>query len=35
MYERTFFGGGGGAKRLKRGAWIVCRLQKGIGKKRK
>ena len=34
MYEFFFSGGGGGVNHLKRGAWIVCRFKRVLGKRR-
>ena len=33
MHE-IFFGGGRGDESPKKGAWIVCRFQRGFGKRR-
>ena len=32
--KTNFFFGGGGVNRLKMGAWIVCRFNRGLGKKK-
>ena len=36
MHEKNNFGGGekGGVNRLKKGAWIVNRFKRGLGKRR-